>query len=497
MAETIPQDDRLTQMVQAAVSASLARRSAILKPREIEELTTDAKQQLEELLKQRDSDLQRMALLERAREKLQEEAQALATDLQARELTLEEERRTSHRAEQRLLETEREADGLRGALARKGVEAEEVEARIRAAAQEAERAKVEAAAQSEGTPEREQALARVKQLEQQVDLLRESREIMQREMAGLQDSLRDRERELEGERAEHRESRDRVSDLQRQVAALAESARQKRGIELKVFDEMSRAQTNLQSMVEKLAGLERSIEHGPVVLELRREVDRVREQAREERMLVAQLQGQVRDMAEAAARSNAAAAHLRETLAAVEADRDRMDEMLRRERRQEADRKRTLMRRLEELENRPPVGADPASWDRLRGQFESRLREAALRLADAEKNVEDMRGELENARGLLTRATVERQSLRARVETLELASVGPSTEQIDALRAEMKKTEYERDEAAREVAALKSKVEALDLAAQNLERERQRAVAELREKTGGGFWVRLKRAFGG
>ena len=490
-------DDRLTQMVQAAVSASLARRSAILKPREIQEITADARVQLEDLIRQRDADLQRMALLERAREKLQEEITGLTGDLQTRELALEEQRRASLRIEQRMVDLELEAEELRGQLAAKAAQADEVEGRIRGVAQEAEHARTAAQSAPEGTPEREQALERVRQLEEQMSLLREAREIMQREIAALKESLRLREGELEEERAAHRGARDRIADMQKQVSALADASRQQRGIEIKVFDEMSRAQENIRSMVDRLAGLEKSAEHGPVVAELRKEVDLAREESREDRVRIAQLQAQLRDISDSSARAGAAAAHLRETLAAVETDRDRLDDLLRRERRQTADTQRNMMRRLEELENRPPVGADPAAWDRLKGQFESRLKEAAKRASDLDQDRETLRAEMENARQLLTRATVERQTLRARVEALELSSVSPATGQAETLRAEVQKSGFERDEAQREVAALRSKVDALGSAAEMQERERRRLEEELARKTGGGFFRRLLRAFTG
>ncbi|NUN50068.1 MAG: hypothetical protein HUU15_14665, partial [Candidatus Brocadiae bacterium] len=158
-------DDRLTQMVQAAVSASLARRSAILKPREIQELTADARAQLDDLILRRDADLQRLALLERAREKLQEEIVGIQSHLAGHELRLDEGRRGSVRVEQRLAGMEREAEPLRAELARKQAEAEDAEVRAKTAADDVEKLRAEAVTLPQGAPSRGELEARARLLQ--------------------------------------------------------------------------------------------------------------------------------------------------------------------------------------------------------------------------------------------------------------------------------------------------------------------------------------------
>ncbi|NUN51152.1 MAG: hypothetical protein HUU15_20295, partial [Candidatus Brocadiae bacterium] len=156
-----------------------------------------------------------------------------------------------------------------------------------------------------------------------------------------------------------------------------------------------------------------------------------------------------------------------------------------------------LARRIEELEARPPVGSDPASWERVRTQFEERLRDAARRNAELEREAADMRTELENARALLTRATVERQQLRSRVEALELASVSSPSDKLDAMRADLRRLEIERDEAIRDMQVLRSRLEATEGRAGDLSRERERLESEIRERSGGGLLSRLGRAIRG
>ncbi|MCE9581072.1 MAG: hypothetical protein K8T20_01005, partial [Planctomycetes bacterium] len=212
----------------------------------------------------------------------------------------------------------------------------------------------------------------------------------------------------------------------------------------------------------------------------------------------AQLHAQVRDLSETSARANAAASHLRETLAAVEADRARLEDLSRRERRFATERQRALVRRAEEAEARPPAGSDPAAWERLRAQFETRLRDSAARVAELERDADAMRQEMENARALLARATVERQQLRVRVESMELASVSAAAgNQMDALKSDLRRAEIDRDECRREISALRSRIDTLQLANTSLEREKVKLTSELQERTGGGFLKKLGRAFGG
>ena len=218
-----------------------------------------------------------------------------------------------------------------------------------------------------------------------------------------------------------------------------------------------------------------------MIAELQREAERARAEGRDDRLAVAQLSAQARDLTETSARANAALAHFRETLAAVEADRDRLEDVLRRERRVSAERQRAMARRAEEAEARPPAGSDPAAWERLRAQFETRLKDYAARIADLEREKDAMRQELDNARSLLARATVERQQLRVRVESMELASVSAAAGgQLEALKGDMRRLEMERDEARREIAALRSRMESLDSTKKGLEQDRARMAGELK-----------------
>jgi chromosome segregation ATPase len=335
-----------------------------------------------------------------------------------------------------------------------------------------------------------------RELDRQLARLDAGRDALAREVSLLHESIREREGELEETRAESRAARETAEALERGNASLAESIRQKRGIEAKVLEEASRVAEALAGVAERMAALERGAELGPVVVEMRREVERAREEGREDRVRLAQSEAQLRDAQDAAARAAAAAAHLRETLAAVEAERDRIEDLLRRERRQGADRTRSFGKRLEELEARPPAGSDPAAWERLQAQFESRLRDSARRVAELESETAAMRAELENARSLLARATVERQQLRARLESMEMASVSAAAGgQADALRADLRRTELERDEARRDIAALKSRIDTLEHSRKELEGRRAKAEEELRSRSGEGFFRKIARAF--
>ncbi|MCC6737750.1 MAG: hypothetical protein IT452_01785 [Planctomycetia bacterium] len=489
--------DRLTELVHAAVSASLARRTENLRPREVQELTAEARGKLEELLRQRDADSQRIALLERAREKLREELGALQADLAPAELKLEDARKASVRAEREALEHERAADGIRAELGRKGTELEDVESRLRTASAEAERERGAAMARPDGDARRE-ASEGAAHMAAQAALLAEARDVLKRDLAALGESLRERERERDAARAVLREQRTTAEALERDCARLAEAVAQKRGIELKVGEEWERARAEAGGLAARVAELERTEALGPVVEELRREIGRAREEGRDDRLAVAALTAQIRDLTDAAARANAALAHYRETLTAVEADRDRLDDLVRRERRLAGERQRALARRVEEAEARPPAGSDPVAWERLRAQFETRLKEAAARIAELEREGDGMRQELDNARSLLARATVERQQLRVRVESMELATVSAAAGgQLEALKSDLRHAEIARDEARREIAAFRSRLEAAEAARKAAEQERERMAEELREKTGGGFLKRLGRAFGG
>ncbi|KAF0245415.1 MAG: hypothetical protein FD180_1638 [Planctomycetota bacterium] len=489
--------DRLTDLVHAAVTASLARRTANLRPREVQELTAEARAQLDEMVRQRDSDSQRLALLERAREKLGEELGSLQAELSASELNLEEVRKAVLRGEKRGLEHEKATDGIRLELNRKGVELEDVEGRLRSATAESERERGAAMSFPEGVG-RSEAMDGVAHLTAQAALLAEARDVLRRESAALGEALREREKERDADRAALREAREKADALQQEGARLAEAVGQKRGIEVKVGEEWERARSDAGNLSERVAALEKSEGLGPVIAELRREAERARVEGRDDRLAVAQLSAQVRDLAESSARSNAALAHFRETLSAVEADRDRLDDVVRRERRIAAERQRAMARRAEEAEDRPPAGSDPAAWDRLRAQFETRLKDYASRISDLEREKDAMRQELDNARSLLARATVERQQLRVRVESMELASVSAAAGgQLDALKNDLRRLEMERDEARREIAALRSRLESLDMTKRGLEQDRERMAGELKERTGGGFLKKLGRAFGG
>ena len=489
--------DRLTELVHAAVSASLARRTANLRPREVQELTAEARAQLDELVRQRDTDSQRIALLERAREKLREELASLQGDLAASELKLEEARKSAVRAEQRGVEHEQIADGIRAELNRKGAELEDVEGRLRSATAAAEQERGAAMTMPDGTG-RGEAMDGVAHLTAQAALLAEARDVLRRESTALSEALREREKERDADRATLREAREKAEALQQDCGRLAEAVGQKRRIELKVGEEWERARSEAGGLADRVAALEKSEGLGPVIAELQREAERARVEGRDDRLAVAQLSAQARDLGESSARANAALAHLRETLAAVETDRDRLDDVVRRERRVAAERHRAMAARAEEAEARPPAGSDPAAWERLRAQFESRLKDYAARIAELEREKDAMRQELDNARSLLARATVERQQLRVRVESMELASVSAAAGgQLEALKNDMRRLEMERDEARREVAVIRSRVESLDSTKRGLEQDRERMAGELKERTGGGFLKRLGRAFGG
>jgi chromosome segregation ATPase len=417
MASNPPQgDDRLMQLVQAAVSASLARRTEMNRPKEAREVAVEARARLDALLRERDAGLQKRALLERAREKILEEVEAAAASLATREEELSRRREAALGAEGRVASLERSGAG---------------------------------------------------------------------------------ETELAEARAAGRDARAAEEELGRRVAALAEELRQKRGIDVKVLDEISRVRADGEGMARRLADLERSAEMGPVVQALRAEVDRAREEGRADVTRVARLDLDLRDLTERAARAHATTLHLREALASADADRERLEEALRRERRVSAERQRGLTRRVEELEDRPPAGTDAEAWERARGEFDARLREAARRVAEAERLADEVRSELDNARVLLARATVERQALRARVESLELASIGAASSQLEGLRAELKRTEVERDESRREASALKARIEALQGRNADLERERHRVEEELKDRTEGGFFRRIRKAMEG
>lgn len=489
--------DRLTELVQAAVSASLARRTANLRPREVQELTVEARHQLEDLVRQRDADSQRIALLERAREKLREELAGLHADLASAELKLDEARRAAVRAEQKALEHEKAADGMRLDLGRKGAELDEVEGRLRSASAEAERERGAAMAMPDGDA-RGEAMDGASHMNAQAALLAEARDVLRRDSTALSEALREREKERDTERAALREAREKAEALQQEVAKLAEAVGQKRGIELKVGEEWERARAEAGSLAERVAALEKTEGLGPVIEELRREVERARTEGRDDRLAVAQLSAQVRDLTETSARAMAALGHFRETLAAVEADRDRLDDLVRRERRLAAERQRALARRAEDAEARPPAGSDPAAWERLRAQFETRLKDYAARIATLDREADSMRQELDNARSLLARATVERQQLRVRVESMELASVSAAAGgQMEALKSDLRRAEIDRDEARREVSALRGRLESAELGRTAAEQERAKLAEELKVKTGGGFMKRLGRAFSG